>query len=120
MGDIQPEHMTVADMTSERRPTDVYTSHDVQRFYMTLGYNEVGNPRFLDPVHYSLSSMTSMHTGTHGNHLFALQMNYITFKMPMSPVLSQFGDLGEVQSFFKNKLMSLKCIFREFIVGTLF
>ncbi|KAL4235459.1 multicopper oxidase [Mactra antiquata] len=95
MGNVHKEYVTVAEMTAEKEPGDVYTSHNVNRFYMTLGYNEVSNPRFLDAEHYPLSVMMAMHTGSHGNHLFALQMNYITFKMPMSPVLSQLGDLGE-------------------------
>lgn len=87
--------ITVANMTSPFPPDDIYTAHNVRKFYMRLGYNRVENYHFLDPEYYPLSVMYEGHTGDHMNHLFALQVNNITFKMPMSPVLSQFEDLSE-------------------------
>jgi hypothetical protein len=90
--------ITVAEMKSETSPSDVYTAHNVKRFYMNLGYNEVENYHFLNADHYPLAEMYQMHKGSHGNHLFALQMNDITFRMPMSPVLTQYRDLDEVKT----------------------
>lgn len=92
---FEEDIVTVAGMTSESGADDVYTAHDVRKFYMKLGYNQVENYHFLDSTHYPLSAMYEMHKGSHGNHLFALQMNDITFRMPVSPVLSQYGDLDE-------------------------
>ncbi|WAR12214.1 LAC2-like protein [Mya arenaria] len=88
--------ISVAQMTSAKSAEDVYTSHNVKKFYVQLGYNEVENYRFLDSVHYPLSMMTMMNAGmVHGTHLMALQMNKITYTMPESPVLTQYGELKE-------------------------
>lgn len=93
---FEEDIVTVAGMLSENGAEDIYTAHNVKKFYMKLGYNEVENYHFFHSYHYPLSAIYEMHKGSHGNHLFALQMNDITFRMPMSPVLTQYGDLDEV------------------------
>jgi len=40
--------------------------------------------------------MYDMHKGMHANHLYALQINQITFTPPDIPILSQYGDVDEV------------------------
>lgn len=105
---ITENAITLTDMTSADQVDPRIRSANVKRFYVNMDFNPVENYRYFDPDLYSLETFAESHAGNQGAHLFALQLNRITYRMPMSPLLTQYHDIPK-ESFCNETSLGQHC-----------